>query len=143
MADLERVIGRLGVEPVLVGHSMGGLVVQRYLEGRSLPGAILLASVPVGGTLRATARVARRYPLALAHANLSLSLWPLVSAPERVAALLFAPDTPAEDLSRHSSRLQDESFAAFVEMIFRRPRPSRVRTPVLVIGGDADGLFSV
>ncbi|MDA1004209.1 MAG: alpha/beta hydrolase [Chloroflexi bacterium] len=66
-----------------------------------------------------------------------------MSTRARARALLFVPDTPAEDVSRYWSRLQDESYAAFVEMLVRRPRPSRVQTPVLVMGGDSDGLFSV
>ena len=47
VADLASVVDGLDAAPVLVGHSMGGLVVQRYLEGRDLPGAVLMAPVPV------------------------------------------------------------------------------------------------
>ena len=40
----------------LIGHSMGGLVVQKYLERHAAPLGILLASVPPTGVLATTLR---------------------------------------------------------------------------------------
>ena len=40
--------------PVVVGHSMGGLIAQKVLERRGAAGLALLASVPTGGVLAAT-----------------------------------------------------------------------------------------
>lgn len=141
--DLRTVVGGLDAEPVLIGHSMGGLLVQRYLEERQLPGAILLAPDPVGGVIGATARVARRHPVAFARANLSLRLWPVVATPELARSAFFADDLPEADSDRYWSLLQDESYLAYIDMLLlRRPHPGRVTTPVLVIGGAADRLFS-
>jgi pimeloyl-ACP methyl ester carboxylesterase len=54
---------------------MGGLVVQKYLESHDdVAGAVLLCPVPVGGAMGATARMARRHPLAFILANLGLRL---------------------------------------------------------------------
>src|ERR1700733_13631492 len=39
VADVAEVAGRMSRPPVLVGHSMGGLVVQRHLERGSAPPA--------------------------------------------------------------------------------------------------------
>ena len=44
--DLVEVANRMPGEPVLIGHSMGGMVVQKYLERHTAPGVVLLASVP-------------------------------------------------------------------------------------------------
>ena len=44
--DLEQAVDAVGDDPVLVGHSMGGFVVQKYLERLEAPGAVLMASVP-------------------------------------------------------------------------------------------------
>jgi pimeloyl-ACP methyl ester carboxylesterase len=141
--DLSRVIGDLETPPVLVGHSMGGLIVQRYLENHDVPGAILLAPIPVGGVAGATARVALRHPLALTRANLLLRLWPIVSTPKLARDAFFPDDMSEADSDRYWSQLQDESYLAFLDMLaLRRPRPKRVDAPVLVIGGGADRLFS-
>ena len=62
VADMAKVVGQLPEEPVLVGHSMGGLVVQKYLEEHTAPAAVLLAPVPVKGVLRTTLRIFFHHP---------------------------------------------------------------------------------
>ncbi len=49
--------------PILIGHSMGGFVIQKYLEGHDCPGAALLSSPPPAELLGTTVRIARRLPL--------------------------------------------------------------------------------
>ncbi len=142
VVDVARVAASLGAPPVLVGHSMGGLVVQRYLEDHAAPAAALLASVPVNGVLGATLRVARRHPGRFLAVNARLSLWPLVSTPARAREMLFSDSLADADVARHQVRLQDESYRAYVDMLIRRPRPGRVDTPVLVLGAADDQLFS-
>jgi len=51
--------------PVLVGHSLGGLVVQKYLERHPAQGAVLLAPIPHTGTIAAVVR--RAGPRAVLH----------------------------------------------------------------------------
>jgi pimeloyl-ACP methyl ester carboxylesterase len=142
--DLASVVESLEAPPVLIGHSMGGLVVQRYLEGRDLPGAVLLAPDPVGGVLGATLRMAARHPAAFLRANLGLRLWPIVATPELARDAFFPADMSEADSDRYWSRLQDESYLAYLDMmVFRLPRPGRVTTPILVVGGEADRIFSI
>lgn len=47
--DVTMAIDWLEQEPVLVGHSMGGFIVQKYLEHHTAPAAVLLCSVPRRG----------------------------------------------------------------------------------------------
>ena len=56
VSDVERVAADLPREPVLVGHSLGGLVVQKYLEAHEPPAAVLLAPPSVRGLLRPAVR---------------------------------------------------------------------------------------
>ena len=49
VSDVASVANSLPAQPVVIGHSMGGLVVQKYLEKHSAPAGVLLASMPVGG----------------------------------------------------------------------------------------------
>src|ERR1700680_2733797 len=78
VADVKHIPRQLDRPPVLIGHSMGGLIVQKYLETHSVPAAVLLASVPPAGVLRTTLRIARRHPLAFLKANGTLQLYPIV-----------------------------------------------------------------
>jgi pimeloyl-ACP methyl ester carboxylesterase len=142
--DVVQVARKLPAPPVLVGHSMGGLVVQHYLA-RNEPAraAVLLASVPpTVGAIPAAVRAARRHPVAFLQCNLQLRLYPLVSTPERAHDMLFSPATPAETVRQFWPRLQDESFLAFLDMLglnLARPSP---RLPMLVLGSTADRIFS-
>ena len=143
--DLESVIASIPQPVVVVGHSMGGLVVQKYLEKNDdVAGAVLLCSVPVGGTLGVSLRMLRRHPLAFVMVNLRLRLWPLVSNTQRAKDLFLAPHADQETTERLASRLQDESYLAYLDMlVFRRPKPDRVQVPVFVIGAMADRIFTV
>jgi len=143
VADLAQVAGGMGRPPVLVGHSMGGLVVQKYLESHEAPAAVLLASVPPRGVLPATLRVALRHPLVFIRINLTMSILPLVGVPELVREILFSADMPDNRVIGYASRLQDESYRAYLDMLgLNLPRTGRVRTPILVLGAADDRLIS-
>jgi pimeloyl-ACP methyl ester carboxylesterase len=47
--DLGQVIDTLPQKPILIAHSMGGHVAQKYLEEQQLPATVLLAPVPAAG----------------------------------------------------------------------------------------------
>ena len=47
--DVASVANSLPEAPVVIGHSMGGFVVQKYLESHDAPAAVLVASVPPSG----------------------------------------------------------------------------------------------
>ncbi|HYJ10736.1 MAG TPA: alpha/beta fold hydrolase [Polyangiaceae bacterium] len=142
--DLRREVSQSERTPVLVGHSMGGLVVQKYLEHQPAPGAVLMASLPPGGTFPLCWRLLRKYPLTFLKANLSLSLRPFISKAEVVRELFFCRDRPLEVAQRLMTRLQNESYAAFLDTIFfALPRPRQVRAPMLVLGAEHDGFLTV
>jgi len=141
VTDLASVAAGLRPAPVLIGHSMGGLVVQKYLERGPAAAAVLLASVPTSGETATALRVLRRHPVQFAKINLRLSLYPVVETPELAHEYLFSPHTPLELVAAVHPRLQDESYRAFLDMMTRLPRPQRVRVPVRVLGAAEDAIF--
>lgn len=138
VADLDQVVRYLDAAPVLIGHSMGGAIVQKYLESHQAPAAVLLAALPPAGGIPATLRLARRHPLAVLKANATRSLYPLVASPRLAREAFFSAGIPDERLHAYFSRLQDESYRAFLDLLFHRPHPDRVRTPMLVLGAERD-----
>lgn len=143
VSDLEQVPRQMGRVPVLVRHSMGGMAVQKSLESQVAPAAVLLASAPPSGLVRATLRVASRHLLVFMRANLKMSPFPIVSTVELAREALFSRGMPEERVQRYLSRLEDESYRAYLDMIgLRLPRPRRLRTPLLVLGGADDRLIS-
>jgi pimeloyl-ACP methyl ester carboxylesterase len=61
--DVVRTAAELPRPAVLVGHSMGGLVVQQALTRYAAPAAVLVAPLPAHPAVGALARIARRHPL--------------------------------------------------------------------------------
>lgn len=142
VADVAQVAADLPTAPVLIGHSMGGAIVQKYLETHQAPAGVLLASMPPAGVLATTLRILLRHPLVFLKMNLTLSLAPLIATPELVRENFCSADMPAEQVRRYGARMQDESYRAFLDMlIFNRPKPKRVKTPLFVMGGKNDTIF--
>ena len=77
VSDVAQAISLMEQSPVLVGHSMGGMIVQKYLESSDVPAAVLMASAPPRGVAQATLRVALRHPLVFFKANLTISMVPM------------------------------------------------------------------
>jgi pimeloyl-ACP methyl ester carboxylesterase len=142
--DLAAAIDSLDRPPIVIAHSMGGLVAQRCLEQVTVPGAVLVAPVPLGGATRATVRTLRRHPWKFLKANLTLSLGPLVEKAE-VAADLFLPgDATPEQIEWLHGRLQTESYPAYLDMLFFvRARPQLVQTPIEIVAAAHDRIFGL
>lgn len=140
--DVRRIVETFPTPPFLVGHSLGGLVVQKYLEIGHAPGAVLMASIPPRGTISAVARLAARHPMAFLETNLLLRLRPFIVTSRLVRALFFTPDTPQGIVDHCFARLQDESYLAFIDTMVVLARPHRVQVPVLVLGAEQDSIFT-
>jgi alpha-beta hydrolase superfamily lysophospholipase len=144
VADVRAEAERFDTPPVLVGHSMGGLVVQKYLERYGAPAAVLMASVPPRGATPATLRFARRHPLVFLRTNATARLGPVVGTPALAREMLFTPSTPDDVTAACFPQLQDESYRAYLDMMmFDLPKPARIHVPMLVLGGELDQVFSV
>jgi pimeloyl-ACP methyl ester carboxylesterase len=144
VVDLDAAVDSLARPPILVAHSMGALVAQRYLERREVPGAVLLAPVPLGGVTRATLATAAHHPLRFLQVNATMDLGALIRDRTVAADLLLPVDTDPTEVASVWSRLQSESYLAYLEMLFTvRPRPPLVSTPVAIVAGDADRLFTI
>jgi pimeloyl-ACP methyl ester carboxylesterase len=143
VADLSQVVGDLDALPVLVGHSMGGVIVQRYLRSHQAAAAVLLATLPPHGGIPAIMRLAARHPLAVLKANATMSPHHLISTPRLAQEAFFSDDIPAERLRAYVSCLQQESYRAFLDMmLLNRPHPKQPPTPVLVLGAERDTFFT-
>ncbi len=143
VTDVAQVIDQLPEKPVLVGHSMGGLVVQKYLEEYTVPAAVLLATVPVKGVLRTTLRIFSQHPLAFLKANLTWSLYPIIGKPKLTREAFFSMNISPDTLAEYFNLIQDESYLAFLDMmLFKLPDPEKVSTDLLILGAGNDAIFN-
>jgi pimeloyl-ACP methyl ester carboxylesterase len=128
---------------VVVGHSMGGYVVQKYLESNNAPAGILMASAPAQGAMSSSLRMVRRHPWAVMKVNVFGQTDGVVNTRRLARAHLFCRQTPQEIVDNCVRRLQPESTVAMKEMLSDRGiRPESVTAPMLVLGAEDDGLFN-
>ncbi len=140
---LAQVVDAISPTPFVLAHSLGGAVLQHYLKTCSLPGAVLLASAPVSGLLRSFSQYMARHPWRLLRAALTLNAGLSMNTPALVREYLLTDDAAiAPEVL--ASRLQNESFRAGLEStFFVKGDPDRVKTPLLVVAGECDGVFAL
>jgi pimeloyl-ACP methyl ester carboxylesterase len=142
--DVSTVADRLPVPPVVIGHSMGGFVVQKYLAVHQAPAAVLVASAPPTGIAPATVRVAcRHWRQSMRTRSFSRPL-DFFAAPGVSRATFYHSATPDEIVAACTSRLSSESARVlYRDLLFRHlAEPKRVTAPVLVLGAELDGFFT-
>lgn len=137
--DIATAANTLATTPVLIGHSMGGFIIQRYLDTHQAPAAVLLASVPPRRAGAIFLRMLRRHPWRMTMSNLTGNQDLMLHDPTWTREAFFSTHTPAEDVARWTALLGTESRRAQWDLLFSRPHPNRVSDPVLVIGAGEDG----
>lgn len=144
VADVEEVVRGINPSPVLIGHSMGGYIVQKYLESHTAPAGVLLASIPTVGIMGMTLRMLKRHPASTLKALLLLNPWYFVSTPALAKDYFFSDDFPDEKFLEYYPHIQPESFRLALDAILLDlARPKRVKTPLLVLGAQNDRVFTV
>lgn len=137
--DVASIADRLPAPPVVIGHSMGGFIVQKYLESHEAPAAVLMGSVPPSGSSRQIRRFTVRHPWLQARALVTHRSSHCFKTPKRARYWLFSPGTPEPDVTRFAARIQEESARAISGMLRNLPQPQHITSPVLVMGGEHDG----
>jgi alpha-beta hydrolase superfamily lysophospholipase len=127
-------VANLEAPPIIIGHSMGGMILQKYLQKGSCKKAILLASVPPSGVLMASLRVLTKFPGAIPY----LFQLNLLGVFKKYPQLMFNDPDHCE---RYAPLMCSESFLAYLGLML--PFHHRTTVPLLVVGGSADGLITV
>jgi pimeloyl-ACP methyl ester carboxylesterase len=139
--DVMQVAAALPRPPVLVGHSMGALVVQKYLEAAEATAVVLACPVPSFGLL------ASSFTLAFARPALFASLNAVATggraSPEAIGQAFFGGTPEPARLERCYRRVQRESRRALLDMSgWGLPSPWMAkRPPTLVLGAEKDALI--
>lgn len=139
--DVAAVAATLPAPPVLIGHSMGGFVVQKYLERHVAPAAVLTCAVPPQGLMFAAVNMMFSRPRLLHELNGLMSGGQV--ALETLREALFAQPISAADLQRFYRMAQPESHRALWDMsLFVSMHTAQVkRTPLLLQGAELDHLI--
>jgi pimeloyl-ACP methyl ester carboxylesterase len=141
--DLSFALAQIDQEPILIGHSMGARVVERFIEKHAAPAAIFLAPVPTTGTAGSAVQLSLRYPGFFETIDQVSHGKPTAAAAELMTKIYFSPTVTTEEALRFFPMVGPESQLAVAEMALpdMRFRVQRQRLPVLVVGGSADVVF--
>lgn len=141
--DIAHAVGMIDRPLTLVGHSMGALAVQRYLERAPVASAVFLSPVPPTGTTASAAQLAIRYPAYFKALEETVSGVFSEANNDLLARIYFAPDATGDEVLAFLPTVMPESQRAVLEMALLAVRPParRHKVPTLVIGGEADAIF--
>lgn len=136
-------VKRLSQRPVLMGHSMGGALIQWYLKyGGDVPAAVLVAPWTSHTMLPAVLRSMQRDPIGSMLGYLTLTATPMVRSPRR-AAEAFITEGAIVSPEELQARLGPES--GWVLLQYQPPFWSPVEhtnTPLLWLAGERDALIA-
>ncbi|MCD8529119.1 MAG: alpha/beta hydrolase [Chitinophagales bacterium] len=139
---LDTEIKKIEGEIILIAHSMGGLIVQKYLEKHGCHKVVLLAPVPHTGVLATTLRFLKKtysYP-----ALLGFNLYYLVNNEKKSTWAFFSESMPFEKRNKYANKLCSESYFAFLDMLFPNIKLKfHKETPTLILAAEKDNIFSV
>jgi len=144
VADVEQAANQFHTAPVIIGHSMGGFITQKYLETHNAPAGVLLAALPYYGILSSTLVEFGKHPLILIKCLFTWSMYPMIASPALTRELLFGDDMPEEMVAGYFKRMQEESFRAYLdELMLNLVQPKLVKSPMLVLGATNDTVISI
>ncbi|MEN0652681.1 MULTISPECIES: alpha/beta hydrolase [Hyphobacterium] len=135
--DVRWAVEQLNCPPILVGHSLGGSIAQKIAAELTIPGMILLAPSPIGGSNRAALRMLFTHPKsmwrALSQNNLGLGL-------PAFLGFFLSPDLPVSERERVCRRLDGlTALGAAADAFYRdTPKPVTTAMPTLVVSGQRD-----
>ncbi len=127
--------------PVLIGHSLGALLIQMCLRDRRPPAAILLAPTHPMVLRRAAWRSCLRQPARALRAVCLGRLREAVADEQECRRWFFSSGTPDDVVARCFESLEEEPHHVLLELLLRRnivPK-EHLGTPVLVLGAGRDG----
>ena len=139
--DVYRVAASLPRMPVVIGHSLGGLVVAKYLEKHPAPAGILFAPSPSEGMLRSGLKLQLKNPWIFTKIAFKQDFAVMFATPALAKKFLFSADADEERIAGYAARFGSESFRAALEMIFNLPQPDRIKAPLLIVGAENDALI--
>ena len=147
--DLKREVAELkaqsGTTPILVGHSLGCLLIEIVMAEVRPPAVVLLAPTRHDIFRRSVWRFLKKHPFRFLQLLTTFTMWPPICTPELCREMLFSPALPEADLLKWHGCLHNESYWVATQLLWGfgpKPAPSP-GIPTLVIVGDRDQAVTV
>lgn len=140
LQDVDSIVRQLGNIPILIGHSLGGILVQKYIETRRAPAAVCISSPTLRSLAAAGIKMMRQYPRQTLKAMLSLNTDHIFKDPLTLRTLFFSRNLPDDQFDGFMKRFyrQNESRRVYFDVLLLRFKKPKGETPFLVVGGAQD-----
>ena len=142
--DVAEAVRRIGEPPVLVGHSMGGMVVQKFARDHPVRGLVLMASVPPYGLFPSLLTMSVSDPTLLLELSLLGGADGQNTSPAVFRRALFSSDVDDCEVQAWFRRMRGEYQRVALDLM--RPdllQPwTAAKVPVLVMGAHNDAFIS-
>lgn len=141
--DLDYAIRKIGRPVVVIGHSMGSRVLERFLEEGEAEAAIFMSPVPMTGTVSSALKLGLNHPEFFGAIDEITSGELTDQVAELMAKIYFSPEAPRDEARKYLPMVGPESQRAVAEMAVPNFSLSvrRPSLPALVVGGDHDAVF--
>jgi pimeloyl-ACP methyl ester carboxylesterase len=141
--DVADVVKELPQPVVLIGHSMGGMVVQKYIELHPVKAMVLMNSVPPTGLSSSSVYLSFTAPFLVQQLGIMQTMGPEYIALSAVKKALFSDNVPDSEVQRFFRHMQGESQRVIMDMSgFNLPMLSdEYHFPILVLGAENDAFF--
>lgn len=137
MAEAARLERETGVKPVVIGHSMGGLLAQILAERGAVQAAVLISPTAPSGVATPLHAVIRAF-IKLVHA---LRVMPAVITPDRRGvSRMVLNAVPREERRAAYDGFVHESGRAFAEFLDWSVDLDKIRVPLLTVAAGRDKL---
>lgn len=142
--DVAQVSQSLAQPPILIGHSMGGMIIQKYWESYDYyQAAILMASVPPQGLWSPSVYLACQNPRLFWQLSLVQVFGLDFVTPPLLKTALFSELAADEIVQNYLAQLQPESQRVILDMLWLDLPTllSKPTAPLLVLGATDDKVF--
>lgn len=116
--DLMNAISEFDTPPILVAHSLGGLIAQRVAQRVPVSAMALLSPIPIDGVARSALSLARKSPLSVLKMA-ALTFEPRITRFGEAPLGIYSDDVPEETRTAVTARLQAESPLVLMQSVFQ------------------------
>ena len=145
--DLHHSVSNLKQTPILIGHSMGGAIIQRYIKKYDCKQVVLMASCPPRGNWRTNLNpfnfvfwiVFKRLFSVIFN---GFELHEIIKREKEVKQLFFSNNIDNKILKETTTKLTSESITAVCNFMYPLKHTSDKSIPMFVVGAKDDKVIS-
>jgi len=141
--DARSVIKSVGGNAILMGHSMGGGIIEKMITKQPVAAAVLIGPIPPHGAKQFSDRLMKNYRGTMMKVALTKNMKSIVEDPQRAKLMFFGKEVPEAAFKICQSNLGNESYtcAREIEKPLVTGNPNPYNVPILLIGASQDWVF--